>query len=84
LILAIALVGAVLYVGSARPEREGAFVVPGLERPVDILWSERAVPHIRASSLEDAVRAQGYVHARDRLWQMELVRRAVEGRLAEV
>ena len=42
------------------------------------------VPHIRASSLEDLAEAQGYVTAQDRLWQMDLLRRAARGQLSEV
>ncbi|HSH46900.1 MAG TPA: penicillin acylase family protein, partial [Longimicrobiales bacterium] len=45
---------------------------------------ERGVPFIRASTLHDAVFAQGFLHAGDRLWQMELARHAVQGRLAEI
>lgn len=72
------------YIRSAAQPRAGTEVVAGLEQPVDVLWTEHAVPHVFAGRLEDAVFAQGLLHARDRLWQMELVRRAVQGRLAEV
>jgi penicillin amidase len=80
----IALVAGILYVRSAAPDRDGRLEVAGLHGTVDVLWTDRAVPHVWAGSLEDAVFAQGFLHARDRLWQMELVRRAVQGRLAEV
>ena len=42
------------------------------------------MPHIRARSLEDAVLAQGYVTAQDRLWQMDLSRRLAQGELSEI
>jgi penicillin amidase len=51
----------------------------GLKAPVEILRDKNAVPHIIAGSLEDASFALGYVHAQDRFWQMELMRRARPG-----
>jgi penicillin amidase len=85
LLLALLAIGGVyLYVHSAEQDRDGRVRVAGLDRTVDVLWTDRAVPHIRAASIEDALYAQGFLHARDRLWQMDLVRRAVQGRLAEV
>jgi len=42
------------------------------------------VPHIRAASVEDLAEAQGYVMAQDRLWQMDLLRRAARGQLSEI
>lgn len=69
---------------SARlPERE-RLALPGLAGPVQVLYDDRAVPHIFASSSEDAARALGYVVARDRLFQMEMRWRAATGRLAEL
>lgn len=72
------------WVRSGEQSRTGAETLPGLSHPVEVLWTDRAVPHVWAGSLEDAVYAQGFLHARDRLWQMELVRRAIQGRLSEV
>ena len=69
---------------SARlPERE-RLALSGLAGPVQVLYDDRAVPHIFASSSEDAARALGYVVARDRLFQMEMRWRAAAGRLAEL
>lgn len=82
-LLILFLVG-ILYLRSAEPERHGTFRLQGLAAAVDVEWDEYAVPRVRAGSVEDAMFAQGYLHARDRLWQMDLVRRAVAGRLAEV
>ena len=76
--------GVLAYVRSGAQPRGGTETVQGLDAPVDVLWTEHAVPHVFAGSLRDAVFAQGLLHARDRLWQMELVRRAIQGRLAEV
>ena len=54
----------------------------GLESSVDIFRDEIGVPHARASSIHDALFAQGFVHAQDRLWQMESDRLRGSGRLA--
>ena len=56
----------------------------GLSARVEVLRDAHGIPHIRAQSLEDALFAQGYVTAQDRLWQMDLSRRNAEGELSEV
>jgi len=58
--------------------------LPGLSRSVEIISDSYGVPHIYAQTANDAYFALGYVHAQDRLWQMELNRRAGSGRLAEI
>lgn len=72
-----------VYAGSLPP-RAGQFDLPGLSAPVTIEWDERGVPSIKAQSLDDALAAEGFVHALDRPLQLELRRRAVRGRLAEM
>ncbi|MFO7894737.1 MAG: penicillin acylase family protein [Longimicrobiales bacterium] len=84
LLVVIVVIAGLAYVRSGEQPRTGVETVAGITRPVDVLWTERAVPHVFAGSIEDAVFTQGFLHARDRLWQMELVRRAIQGRLAEV
>lgn len=74
----------IVYLRSARPDYGGEREVPGLRGSVEIWRDSAGVPHIWASSVEDLYFAQGYVHAQDRLWQMEVIRRVAEGRLAEV
>ncbi len=69
---------------AALPQIEGTIEVPGLDAPVTIVRDRFAVPHIEAASLTDAAYALGFVHAQDRLWQMEFQRRIGSGRLAEV
>ncbi|MDE0473868.1 MAG: penicillin acylase family protein, partial [Gammaproteobacteria bacterium] len=59
-------------------------MLPGLEQPVEILRDSLGVPHVWAGSLADAVFAQGYLHATDRLWQLEMFRRVAQGRLSEL
>src|SRR5688500_9407512 len=77
---------AVLYfvLRQSLPRTEGEVVVAGLSRPVEILRDAYGIPHIFAASLEDAHFALGYVHAQDRLWQMEMNRRLATGRLSEI
>ena len=58
-------------------------VIGGLGARVRVLYDDRAVPHIYASSVLDATRALGYVVARDRLFQLDIQIRATEGRLSE-
>ena len=66
------------------PERTELRHLAGLDQPVDILWDEHAVPTIRAKNEADAYFALGYVHAGDRLFQMEMMRRLGAGKLAEI
>lgn len=68
----------------ALPDYAGTLELPGLTAPVEIVRDRHAVPHIYAASDADAAFALGLAHAQDRLWQMEMFRRVVQGRLAEV
>ncbi len=71
--------------GSRLPER-GTVVEPvaGCPAPVEVLIDGRGIPHVRAEDDRAAWFAQGYLHARDRFFQMELARRLAAGRLAEL
>jgi len=62
---------------------DGTIEIPGTTDSVRIVFDGRGVPHIFAGTVEDAVRALGYVHAYHRLFQMELQTRATAGRLSE-
>jgi penicillin amidase len=83
LLLAVALVVVAWFVWRPLPQRSGAITAP-VAAPVSVAFDARGVPHIRASSLEDALFVQGYVTAQDRLWQMDALRRYDGGDLAEV
>nr|WP_314491326.1 penicillin acylase family protein [uncultured Pseudomonas sp.] len=72
------------YLHSKQPQRSGEQALAGLQAPVSVRYDERGVPHIQADSEADLYRALGYVHAQDRLFQMEMVRRLARGELAEV
>ncbi|HEX8993332.1 MAG TPA: penicillin acylase family protein, partial [Anaerolineales bacterium] len=66
------------------PQTDGALEMVGLHRPVKIYRDRLGIPHLRAENIHDVIFAQGFVHAQDRLWQMDFSRRLVSGRLAEV
>lgn len=72
-----------LWLRGSLPETQGSVAVPALDAPVEVIRDENAVPHIFAASAEDAYFALGWLHAQDRLFQMEMQRRAGAGRLAE-
>jgi penicillin amidase len=69
---------------NSEPEYEGMVEVAQIDAPVRIVRDEYAIPHIVAESFPDASFGLGYAHAQDRLWQMEMSRRYVQGRLAEM
>jgi penicillin G amidase len=81
--LAVASGGLALWLRRS-PRAERSVQVPGLHSGVEVLRDRWGVPHIYAQSTADLFFAQGYVHAQDRLWQMELQRRLASGRLSEV
>ena len=72
------------YIHGKQPVRDGEIILRDLRAPVSVRYDERGVPHIRADSQTDLYRALGYVHAQDRLFQMEILRRLARGELAEV
>ena len=65
------------------PSPSGTLAVAGLSAPVEVVRDREGVPHIFATH-DDLFAALGFVHAQDRLWQMELPRRAGQGRLSEI
>ena len=81
-LLAVAAALGWYLVSRSLPDWSGDLMVAGLEAPVRIVRDANAVPHIRAETERDAFFALGLVHAQDRLWQMELNRRAAQGRLS--
>lgn len=66
------------------PRYAGRFELPVLDAPVTLDYGPHAVPSVAADSLPDLMRAQGFVVARERFWQMDLIRRLAGGRLAEL
>nr|WP_024309918.1 penicillin acylase family protein [Pseudomonas sp. P818] len=84
LVIAAAAGGLSWYLHDKQPQRDGELVLAALQAPVTVDYDERGVPHIRAENEADLYRALGFVHAQDRLFQMELLRRLARGELAEV
>lgn len=84
LVLALLAGGAYLYLRQSLPQVDGEIRLAGLSGPVEILRDRYGIPHIHAGSPADASFALGFVHAQDRLWQMEMNRRIAAGRLSEV
>ena len=86
LLLLIAGVAAYLYwiVQRAQPVINGTATLPGLSASVTVVRDNSGIPHITANTLKDLYMAQGYVHAQDRLFQMDFSRRLASGRLSEV
>lgn len=83
-VAALAGVGAVAALRRPLPRTNGRAKLPGLRAAVEVRRDRWGIPHIYADNNEDLFCALGYVHAQDRLWQMELHRRIGHGRLAEI
>lgn len=83
-LLAALIAGAYFYLRQSLPKTEGDIRLAGLGAAVEVLRDRYGIPHIFAATAEDAIFALGFVHAQDRLWQMEMSRRVAAGRLAEV
>jgi penicillin G amidase len=73
-----------IYLRGSLPQTAGEITVAGAKAPVTITRDKYGVPRIQAQSLEDALFGLGFVHGQDRLWQLELTRRIVSGRIAEI
>jgi penicillin amidase len=85
LVLAVAACTACWFLlKGTLPPLQGQLRLPGLSAPVEVLFDAYAVPHVYARDPDDAWTAVGFLHARERLWQMEVYRRATGGRLSEV
>ena len=81
-LLVAVLVWSAVQIQSLQPDYSFTRVTEAVQAPVDIRFDEIGVPHIYAESEPDAMYALGYVHASERLWQMDLLRRAGAGELA--
>jgi penicillin amidase len=84
LLIGIALLTGWWIVRRSLPTLEGSIPVAGLKEGVIVDRDQWGRPWVRAKSLEDLATAQGYVMAQDRLWQMDLLRRAAAGELSEI
>jgi len=83
-LLSILVIGSLIFIQTLKPDYEGKKTLSGLHNDVKVYYDTYGIPHIYGANEADAFRALGYVHAQDRLWQMELLRRIAKGRLSEV
>ncbi len=83
-LLLLVIIGVYVFLQTTKPTYSGELKLDGLKEEVEVLYDDYGVPHIYAQNEEDAYFALGYVHAQDRLFQMEMLKRAASGRLSEI
>ncbi|WP_298394463.1 penicillin acylase family protein [Flavobacterium sp.] len=86
LLLLIVILSAVIYIylQSTKPQYEGEIAIKNISKNTEVYFDDYGIPHIYAVNQKEAQVVLGYVHAQDRLWQMELMRRIAAGRLSEL
>jgi penicillin amidase len=83
-VLTLGVGGAVLAVRASFPDYDGSLRLKGLAAPVEVYRDAQGVPQVYAQRPADLFRAQGYLHAQDRFWEMDFRRHVTSGRLAEM
>nr|WP_315241377.1 penicillin acylase family protein [uncultured Flavobacterium sp.] len=83
-LIVVAAISLFAYIFHLKPRYEGKIELKNLQKETSVYFDDFGIPHIYADSEKDAMTALGYVHAQDRLWQMELLRRIAPGRLSEI
>ena len=81
ILVGLTIAGYLLY---TKPNYEGEISIKNISKETTAYFDDYGVPHIYADNQKDAMTALGYVHAQDRLWQMELIRRIAPGKLSEI
>ncbi len=85
IVLALAISGIVYaLLRWSLPQTSGQITLGGLQAPVEVLRDAAGVPHIYADNVHDLFMAQGYMHAQDRFYQMDVWRHTTAGRLSEM
>ena len=87
LVLVVAVGAGVFVTWTVRrsfPQRDGTAALPGLHADVTVYRDDHGVPQLWADDADDLFRAQGYVHAQDRFWEMDFRRHVTAGRLSEL
>ena len=84
LLLALLTLSITAYLFITRPKYEGEVALSCIKTPVNVAFDEYGIPHIQAENKLDLMRAFGYIHAQDRLFQMELMRNVGGGTLSEL
>jgi penicillin G amidase len=83
-IIAVIAIAIFAYTRYLKPNYDGEIALRNINKNTTVYFDDFGVPHIYADSQKDALTVLGYVHAQDRLWQMELMRRIAPGRLSEI
>ncbi len=85
LVLLLILAGAgYMYLRTSAPQYSGTLDIEGLSAQVEVIYDQYGIPHIYAENETDLYLALGFVHAQDRLFQMEMIRRVASGQMAEI
>src|SRR6056300_1065639 len=84
IIIVLAAIALFFFIQHLKPDYNGEKNLDGLSDQVTVYYDSYGIPHIYAETEADAYKTLGYVHAQDRLWQMELLRRIASGRLSEI
>lgn len=80
----ILFIGVYVFIWMKKPNYDGEIGLKNISKNTSVYYDDYGIPHIYAKNQKDAMTVLGYVHAQDRLWQMELMRRIAPGRLSEV
>ena len=83
-LIALALSVSFLLLKATVQKASGEIELLGIEQPVSVIRDKHGVPHITGQSRNDVAAALGFVHAQDRMWQMEFWRRTAQGRVSEI
>ena len=83
-VIVLLVLGIFGYTKYKKPSYDGEIAIQNISKETTVYFDEYGIPHIYANSQKDAMTVLGYVHAQDRLWQMELMRRIAPGRLSEL
>lgn len=83
IVVLLLILGLWVYIESHQPQLKGKIEIADLTKNVKVYYDDYGIPHIYADNAQDAYHTFGYVHAADRLFQMELMRRIGQGSLSE-
>ncbi|MDP3360204.1 MAG: penicillin acylase family protein [Lutibacter sp.] len=84
ILIVLIFIGTWIFFNSLKPNYSGEITLSNIENETSVYFDDYGIPHIYAQNQYDATTVLGYVHAQDRLWQMELMRRIAPGRLSEI
>ena len=84
ILVVLIVAGGWMYSNAIKPTYTGEIELSTIENEATVYFDDFGIPHIYAEHELDAMTTLGYVHAQDRLWQMELMKRIAPGRLSEI